>query len=40
MLLLMYVNFDMLNDNLGLVSLIYFFNFIFDYVGLNKFLFY
>ncbi|MDN4876282.1 sulfatase-like hydrolase/transferase [Bacillus cereus] len=38
--LLMYANFDMPNDNLGLVSLIHFSNLIFDYAGLNKSLFY
>ncbi|HDR8505802.1 TPA: LTA synthase family protein [Bacillus cereus] len=38
--LLMYANFDMPNDNLGLVSPIHFSNLIFDYVGLNKSLFY
>ncbi|WP_114555922.1 alkaline phosphatase family protein [Bacillus sp. K6W] len=38
--LLMYANFDMPNDNLGLVSPIHFSNLIFDYAGLNKFLFY
>ena len=38
--LLMYANFDMPNDNLGLVSPIYFSNLIFDYAGLNKSLFY
>ncbi|MBZ6022715.1 LTA synthase family protein [Bacillus cereus] len=38
--LLMYANFDMPNDNLGLVSPIHFFNLIFDYAGLNKSLFY
>ncbi len=38
--LLMYANFDMPNDNLGLVSPIHFSNLIFDYAGLNKSLFY
>ncbi len=38
--LLMYANFDMPNDNLGVVSPIYFSNLIFDYAGLNKSLFY
>lgn len=38
--LLMYANFDMPNDNLGLVSPIYFSNLIFDYAGLNKSSFY
>ncbi|NIL33855.1 LTA synthase family protein [Bacillus thuringiensis] len=38
--LLMYTNFDMPNDNLGLVSPIHFSNLIFDYAGLNKSLFY
>ncbi len=38
--LLMYANFDMPNDNLGLVSPIHFSNLIFDYAGLNKPLFY
>ncbi|MGG2933587.1 LTA synthase family protein [Bacillus pacificus] len=38
--LLMYANFDMPNDNLGVVSPIYFSNLIFDYAGLNKTLFY
>ncbi|MGR9590315.1 LTA synthase family protein [Bacillus thuringiensis] len=38
--LLMYANFDMPNDNLGLVSPIHFSNLIFDYTGLNKSLFY
>ncbi|RAS98346.1 hypothetical protein A6E25_22980 [Bacillus cereus] len=38
--LLMYANFDMPNDNLGVVSPIYFSNLIFDYTGLNKSLFY
>lgn len=37
--LLMYANFDMPNDNLGLVSPIHFSNLIFDYAGLNKSLF-
>ncbi|HDR4562369.1 LTA synthase family protein [Bacillus cereus] len=34
--LLMYANFDLPNDNLGLVSPIYFSNLVFDYAGLNK----
>lgn len=38
--LLMYANFDMPNDNLGLVSPIYFSNLVFDYAGLNKVPFY
>ncbi|MCU4822546.1 LTA synthase family protein [Bacillus cereus] len=38
--LLMYANFDMPNDNLGLVSPIHFSNLIFDYAGLNKSSFY
>lgn len=38
--LLMYANFDMPNDNLGLVSPIHFSNLIFDYAGLNNSLFY
>ncbi|MCU5170827.1 LTA synthase family protein, partial [Bacillus paranthracis] len=38
--LLMYANFDMPNDNLGVVSPIYFSNLIFDYAGLNKSVFY
>ncbi|MDA2781310.1 sulfatase-like hydrolase/transferase [Bacillus cereus group sp. Bc002] len=38
--LLMYANFDMPNDNLGVVSPIYFSNLIFDYAELNKSLFY
>ncbi|WP_242319145.1 LTA synthase family protein [Bacillus cereus group sp. BfR-BA-01349] len=38
--LLMYANFDMPNDNIGLVSPIHFSNLIFDYAGLNKSLFY
>ncbi|HFJ9452128.1 TPA: LTA synthase family protein [Bacillus tropicus] len=38
--LLMYANFDMPNDDLGVVSPIYFSNLIFDYAGLNKSLFY
>ncbi|WP_129111112.1 LTA synthase family protein [Bacillus toyonensis] len=38
--LLMYANFDILNDNLGLVSPIYFSNLVFDYAGLNKSPFY
>ncbi|PKJ57485.1 LTA synthase family protein [Bacillus sp. SN10] len=38
--LLMYANFDMSNDNLGVVSPIHFSNLIFDYAGLNKSLFY
>jgi len=38
--LLMYANFDIPNDNLGVVSPIYFSNLIFDYAGLNKSLFY
>ncbi|WP_025687318.1 LTA synthase family protein [Bacillus cereus] len=38
--LLIYANFDMPNDNLGLVSPIHFSNLIFDYAGLNKSLFY
>ncbi|HDR3893729.1 LTA synthase family protein [Bacillus sp. FSL W7-1334] len=38
--LLMYANFDMPNDNLGLVSPIHFSNIIFDYAGLNKSSFY
>ncbi|MHA2885385.1 LTA synthase family protein [Bacillus cereus] len=38
--LLMYANFDMPNDDLGLVSPIHFSNLIFDYAGLNKSLFY
>lgn len=38
--LLMYANFDIPNDNLGLVSPIYFSNLVFDYAGLNKVPFY
>ncbi|HDX9613202.1 TPA: LTA synthase family protein [Bacillus toyonensis] len=38
--LLMYANFDIPNDNLGLVSPIYFSNLVFDYAGLNKSPFY
>lgn len=38
--LLMYANFDMPNDNLGLVSPIYFSNLVFDYAGLTKVPFY
>lgn len=38
--LLMYANFDVPNDNLGLVSPIYFSNLVFDYAGLNKSSFY
>ncbi|EJV65493.1 phosphoglycerol transferase [Bacillus mycoides] len=38
--LLMYANFDIPNDNLGLVSPIYFSNLVFDYAGLNKAPFY
>ncbi|HDR7794074.1 TPA: sulfatase-like hydrolase/transferase [Bacillus luti] len=34
--LLMYANFDMPNENLGLVSPIYFTSLVFDYAGLNK----
>ncbi|MFJ8351923.1 LTA synthase family protein [Bacillus paramycoides] len=34
--LLMYANFDIPNDNLGLVSPIYFSNLVLDYAGLNK----
>ncbi|PGM65373.1 phosphoglycerol transferase [Bacillus cereus] len=38
--LLMYANFDIPNDNLGLVSPIYFSNLVLDYAGLNKVPFY
>lgn len=38
--LLMYANFDIPNDNLGLVSPMYFSNLVFDYAGLNKSPFY
>ncbi|MFB5251322.1 LTA synthase family protein [Bacillus mycoides] len=38
--LLMYANFDMPNENLGLVSPIYFSNLVFDYAGLTKVPFY
>lgn len=38
--LLMYANFDIPNDNLGLVSPIYFSNLALDYAGLNKVPFY
>ncbi|QWH39614.1 sulfatase-like hydrolase/transferase [Bacillus mycoides] len=38
--LLMYANFDIPNDNLGLVSPIYFSNLVLDYAGLNKAPFY
>lgn len=38
--LLMYANFDLPNDNLGLVSPIYFSNLVFDYAGINKSPFY
>lgn len=38
--LLMYANFDLPNDNLGLVSPIYFSNLVLDYAGLNKSPFY
>ncbi|PEA88705.1 phosphoglycerol transferase [Bacillus thuringiensis] len=38
--LLIYANFDVTNDDLGLVSPIYFSNLIFDYTGLNKSSFY
>ncbi|PFJ19471.1 phosphoglycerol transferase [Bacillus cereus] len=38
--LLMYANFDIPNDNLGLVSPIYLSNLVLDYAGLNKSLFY
>lgn len=38
--LLMYGNFDLPNDNLGLVSPIYFSNLVLDYAGLNKSPFY
>lgn len=38
--LLMYANFDLPNDDLGLVSPIYFSNLVFDYAGLNKSSFY
>jgi len=38
--LLMYANFDLPNDNLGLVSPIYFSNLVLDYAGINKSPFY
>lgn len=38
--LLMYANFDLPNDNLGLVSPIYFSSLVFDYAGLNQSPFY